>query len=66
MTIYDLFVGPGVIDFHSAFSYMVIPTSLQLMASACCKKYKKLYLKETVTPLCTIHSLNSVNESWML
>lgn len=58
-----LFVGSGVIYFHSIFSYMV--SSLQLVDSACCRKCMKL-TKETVTPSCTIHSPISVNESWML
>lgn len=59
MTKYQ-FVGPSVIDIHSVFSYMLIPTSLQLVASACCKKCMKLYPKETGTPPCAIHSPVSV------
>lgn len=56
------FVGPGNTGFSSASSYVMMPIALQLVASACRKKCRKLYLKETVPPLWTIHSLNSVNE----
>lgn len=56
------FMGPGTTGFSSASSYVTMSAALQLVASACRKKCVKLYLKESVRPPCTIHSLNSVNE----
>lgn len=56
------FMCPGTTGFSSASSYVTMSAALQLVASACGKKCVKLYLKESVHPPCTIHSLNSVNE----
>lgn len=55
-------MGPGTTGFSSASGYVMVPTVLQLVASACRMKCMKLYLKETVPPPCTIHPRNSVNQ----